>query len=368
MVRLLEFEVKDLLKKYNLPIPRQFEESHLNDPSIYPVVIKSQVPIGGRGKLGGIQFADNLEEAMQKMGDLRALEIKGYRPESLLIEEKLQVLKEYYCGFIVNRNEKNINYIFSESGGVDIEEITEKGEGSLIVEPLIPMQDQHDEIARKLVKKTNISSELKTQFEEILRKLLRFIIDYDAELFETNPLIETQDHQLLIADARMNIDDNSLYRHQEYKKNLSYYLKPLELQARELGMSYVELKGDIGVICNGAGLVMGTIDAVQSYGVRAANFLDVGGGADAERMYQALKLITTNKAVKVILINIIGGITRCDEIAKGLIEFLEEKKEISFALRLIGTNEREGQELLRPFNITINRTLDDSMQDLLKKL
>jgi len=362
MVRLLEYEVKDLIKRAKLPLPTQYTEKDLDDPSIYPIVIKSQVPIGGRGKLGGIKFAESPEAAKQISLEIMKLEIEGYLPETLLYEEKVSMEKEYYCGFLINRDEKVVNFIFSEAGGVEIEQIEKE---KIIIQNFTSFPKNLSALSEQLVEALQINERIKIQLKPLITGFLQIIRDYDAELFEINPLIETSDHHLICADARMNLDDNSLFRHEKYKKNLQYYLNPLELKAKDLGMSYVELDGTIGVICNGAGLVMGTIDAVQSYGVTAANFLDVGGGADATRMYEALKIIASNKNVKVILINIIGGITRCDEIAKGLIKFLNENQSIKFSLRLIGTNEVEGQKLLQPYNITIYRELDATLQALL---
>ncbi len=362
MVRLLEYEVKELIKRVYLPLPKQYEKKDLDNPSIYPIVIKSQVPIGGRGKLGGIKFAENSIEAKRISTELLKLKIKGYLPENLLYEEKISIAKEYYCGFVINRDKKLVNFIFSEAGGVNIEELKKD---KVIIQEFPSFPKNLDDLSKNLVTSLKINERIKSQLIKFITKFLQIIRDYDAELLEINPLIETTEQQLICVDARMNLDDNSLFRHEEYKKNLFYYLNPLELQAKDLDMSYVELDGDIGVICNGAGLVMGTIDAVQTYGVKAANFLDVGGGADATRMYEALKIIASNEKVQAVLINIIGGITRCDEIAKGLIKFLKETPDIKFSLRLIGTNEQEGQELLKPYKITIHRELDQAITSLL---
>jgi succinyl-CoA synthetase beta subunit len=366
MVRLLEYEVKTLLEQAGLPIPRQFKGQDLVSPSIYPIMLKSQVPVGGRGKLGGIRVAENIHETTEIIPELKKLEIKDYLPEKLLLEEKLDIKTEFYCGFLVNRDEKLINFIFSESGGVDVEQISQESKEKIIIQHFTYFEKDYTELSGELLEKIPLEKGLKSQLHTLVAGFLEIMETYDAELFEINPLVETTDEKLVCADARMNIDDNALFRHKEYKKNLNKYLTPLELRAREMGMAYVELEGNVGVICNGAGLVMGTIDIIQSYGAKAANFLDVGGGADAERMYQALKIISSNKSVRVILINIIGGITRCDEIARGLIKFLDEEKTIQFALRLIGTNEKEGQSLLKPHKITIHRDLDNAIQALIK--
>ncbi|MHA1130674.1 MAG: ATP-grasp domain-containing protein [Candidatus Helarchaeota archaeon] len=366
MVRLLEFEVKKLMEQAGLPLPKQYKEEDLNNSSIYPIVIKSQVPIGGRGKVGGIQFAENIKEAKELIRNLKKLEINGFLPEKLLFEEKLEITQEFYCGFLVNRKDKVINFIFSEVGGVDIEQVSQMSREKILTQKFPYFSREYAELSRELLDNITLEKSLKDQLYHLITGFLKIMKTYDAELFEINPLIKTADHRLVCADALMNIDDNALFRHKEFKKNLEKYLTPLELEAREKGMSYVELEGDVGVICNGAGLVMGTIDTIQSYGAKAANFLDVGGGADANRMYQALKIITSNENVQVILINIIGGITRCDEIAKGLLRFLNEKKTLQFSLRLIGMNEKEGQELLKPYNITIHQELDDAIQALIK--
>ncbi len=365
MVRLLEFEAKEILKQYNLPIPEQFCLAEIDNNAIYPIILKSQVPIGGRGKLGGIKIAYNSSDAKKQLDELQSLKLGGYLPKAILIEKKLPILKEYYCGFILDRNEKVFKFIFSEAGGIDIEEVWVCSRKSFIVESFMPFNQDLDILTIQLLNHTRLQGTIRDQLKPILSHCLEIILTYDVELLEINPLIETHDHQLIIADARMNMDDNALYRHADYKRNLEYYMTPLELKAREFNMSYVELEGEIGVICNGAGLVMGTIDTIQSHGKKAANFLDVGGGADAERMYQALKIITSNEKVKYILINIMGGITRCDEIAKGLIQFLKENKSILFSLRLIGTNEEAGQELLKPYNIKIHQELNDAIQTIL---
>ncbi|MHA1650711.1 MAG: ATP-grasp domain-containing protein [Candidatus Helarchaeota archaeon] len=365
MVRLLEYQVKNILQQEKIPIPTQFSPDDLDNPTIYPIVIKSQVPTGGRGKQGGIQFAETPAEAKKISAELKNRTIGGYRPKKLLYEERLATLKEYYCGFLINRDEKAINFIFSETGGIDIEQISQTSQERLHIHQFIAFPENLEELSKDLVRTIPLERLVKGQLQSLVTGLLRIIRSYDAELLEINPLIETTEHKLICADIHMEIDDNALFRHPEYQKNLEYYLTPLELKARSLNMSYIELNGNIGVICNGAGLVMGTIDAIHSFGGEAANFLDVGGGADVERMYHALKIISSNEKVQTILINIIGGITRCDEIAKGLLKFLSEGTTIDFSLRLIGTNEKEGQEILKPYNITIYRELNDAIQSIL---
>ncbi|MHA1266895.1 MAG: ATP-grasp domain-containing protein [Candidatus Helarchaeota archaeon] len=366
MVRLLEYEVKQLLQQANLPIPKRYSREDLEKKSIYPIIIKSQVPIGGRGKAGGIRIAKNPDEATKIINILMKLPIMGYLPKQLLFEEKLTIIKEYYCGFLVNRDTKGINFLFSESGGINIEEL--KVEDNFYLQEFHIFPENLRNLSTTLVKDIKLPPSLKEKLISLVSGFLQIIREYDAELFEINPLIQTPTGHLICADARMTIDDNSLFRHPEYRKNLAYYLTPPELQARKFNMAYVELEGNIGVICNGAGLVMGTIDTLQTYGAKAANFLDVGGGADAERMYHALQIISKNKQVHGILINIIGGITRCDEIAKGFIQFFKENRAIKYSLRLIGTNEKKGQELLAPYNIKIHRDLDAAIQSLIEKL
>jgi len=371
-MKLFEYEAKNILKKYGIPVPNgelaktpeQAEE--IASKIRAPYVIKAQVLVAGRGKAGGILFAETPQEVKEKAEKLLGSQIKGIIVKSVWIEEKLAIKRELYFGVTVDRFQKAYVAIASSAGGMDIEEIAEKMPEKLVRFTINPIEGFRSYHANYMAKKLGYKGKRMLQLASIFTKLYRAAMDYDAELMEMNPLVETVDGQFVAADARLIIDDNALFRHSDYTARLAEEgeFSPEEIEARQKGLAYVKLDGDIGIIGNGAGLVMATLDAVQLYGGKPANFLDVGGGAPADRIAAALNIVLSNPNVKVVFINILGGITRCDEVAKGIIE---ARNRLGFTkpmvIRLVGTNEQEGKRILSEAGIHVL----DSMEEAARK-
>ncbi len=372
-MKLYEYQAKEIFKKFGISIPRgQIADTPEECKKIAeeigkPVAIKAQVLVGGRGKAGGIKFAETPEEAAEIASQILGSQIKGIKIEKVLVEEKLEIENELYFGITVDRSARKYVAIVSSRGGVDIEEVAEKYPEEIIkhyVDPLLGFQGFE---ARDLVKKIGLKGRNLIIAADILNKLWKIVEKYDAELVEINPLIKTKDDKLIAADARLIIDDNALFRHPEFEKTMETEGKEFnerELKARKEGLAYVELDGNIGIIGNGAGLVMATLDMVSLYGGKPANFLDVGGGADPKRMETALEIILSNPRVKVVFINILGGITRCDWMAKGIIEARERIKiQVPLVVRMVGTMEEAGRKILQEAGIDVL----DSMEEAAKR-
>jgi len=371
-LRLLEHQAKAVFARYGIPVPRgraartPEEARDIACELGVPVAVKAQVLVGARGKAGGILFADTPEEAEEAARKLLGSEIRGVKVYEVLVEEKLPIERELYMGFTVDRVARAYVAIASPEGGMEIEEVAERSPELIFkhtVDPVLGFRPYH---ALSLVKQMGYSGRAATELARIFTALYRLAVDYDAELTEINPLAETADGRFVAADARLIVDDNALFRHPE----LAGLERPpseesaREKMAREAGLGYVELDGDIGIIGNGAGLVMATLDMVALYGGRPADFLDVGGGASADRMAKALDIVLSNPRVKVVLINILGGITRCDEIARGILAAMERvgvKKPM--VIRLVGTNEAEGRAILEAAGISVL----DSMEEAAKR-
>lgn len=371
-MRLLEHQAKAVFAKYGIPVPRgrvartPDEAARVAHELGVPVAVKAQVLVGRRGRAGGILFADTPEEAREAAERLLGSEVRGVKVHEVLVEEKLPIKRELYMGLTVDRASRAYVAIASPEGGVEIEEVAERSPELIfkhVVDPLVGFRQYH---ALSLVKEMGYSGREALRLAGIFMSLYRLAMDYDAELTEINPLVETEDGRFVAADARLIVDDNALFRHPD----VASLPRPpseaslRELEAREAGLGYVELDGDIGIIGNGAGLVMATLDMVALYGGRPADFLDVGGGASADRMAKALDIVLSNPRVKVVLINILGGITRCDEIARGILEAMERlgvRKPM--VIRLVGTNEAEGRAILEDAGISVL----DSMEEAAKK-
>ncbi|MDH5780850.1 MAG: ADP-forming succinate--CoA ligase subunit beta, partial [Candidatus Bathyarchaeota archaeon] len=315
-----------------------------------PVVIKAQVTVAGRGKAGGILFANSPTEAELAAKKLLSMRIRGTKVQSVLIEEKASIRKELYFGITIDRSSRSYVAVASSEGGMEIEEIAATMPEKIIkvfIDPLYGFCSHH---ARQIAKNLGYKGRQMLDLATIFHKQYKVALNYDAELAEMNPLVETSEGKFVAVDTRLIIDDNALYRHPEFKKRLTEIeteLTPQELEARKNGLAYVKLDGNIGVIGNGAGLVMATLDAIKLYGGSPANFLDVGGGATAGRIVAALNLVFSDPRVNVVFVNILGGITRCDEVARGI---LEAKRRTGFlkpvVIRLVGTNEEEGKRIL----------------------
>lgn len=365
-MKLHEYKAKEIFAKYGIPVPNGIL---VKDPDEFkefefPAVLKSQVLVGGRGKAGGIKFADNLEEAKDRIRELVGMEIKGLKVKLVLVEEKAEMMKELYVGYVVDRTKKCNVLILSSEGGVNIEETAKKSPDKVIKLEIDPALGLQSYVVRRLTKQIGLKGKDMVSLATITSRLYKAFMDYDAELAEINPLVITPKGMIAV-DAKLNIDDNSLYRHKDLAKEFSKSEEytDIEKMAKEAGLSYVELEGDIGVIGCGAGLVMASLDTLKLNGGQAANFLDVGGGANAENMRKALELVSMKKGIKSIYINIFGGITRCDEIANGIVDFAPK---IPISVRMLGTHEDEGKKILKDNGYSVSETMEESAIEAIK--
>ena len=371
-MKLYEHEAKTILSTYQVPTPKgevatSSQQTHESAAKLEaPVAVKAQVLVAGRGKAGGILFADTPEQAEEAAKKLLGSQIKGVTVTKLLVEEKLPIKKELYFGVTVDRLNRCYVALASDMGGVEIEEVAEQQPQRIlkaVINPQVGFRSFH---ARQIAKQLGYAGDQMLQLAGILEKLYRAGMDYDAELIELNPIAETQDGKFVAADARIVIDDNALFRHQDYKqKQLEEQreLSPQEFTALKNGLDYVKLDGDIGVVGNGAGLVMATLDTINLYGGKPANFLDIGGGAPPQRIEAALKIILSDPQVKVLFVNILGGITLCDEVARSIIQAREQIKTFKpMVVRLVGTNEEEGKRVLTEAAMPVFESMEEAAQ------
>jgi len=352
-MNLYEYQGKKLFEKYGIPttkgilIDKTVENDYvyLNQLDLnFPVVLKSQVKVGGRGKAGGIKVAHDKDEFMKYFKQLFNLTIKGVKVNKILIDEHVDIEKEFYLSFIIDRSKNQIVFIFSPLGGVDIEEVAEK-EPDKISKLFFDYEVFDFQIRDSILRVYRERLDVVKQIEAIALKLFNLFRENDSILAEINPLVLTKDGKVLALDSKIIIDDNSeiVDQYEEDDEEIS----EMEREAKIKNLAYVELDGDIGIIGNGAGLVMTTMDLVSLYKGKAANFLDVGGGAKADKVKESIELVLKNPKVKALFINIFGGITRCDEVAKGIVQAFEQKKYlIPLVIRLEGTNKEEGREIL----------------------
>jgi succinyl-CoA synthetase beta subunit len=351
---LLEYQGKQLFARHGIAVPAgqsaaSVEEAvHAAEAVGYPCVVKAQVQIGGRGKLGGIKIAESRDEARAHAAAILGMEIRGLRVHEVWVEEASRIEAEYYASIVFDRGAGAPLVMLSTKGGMDIEQVAEEDPGaiaSLHVDPLLGFQDFH---GRRLGFEARVDADLVRPVTALLAKLYAAFVAEDAMLVEVNPLIVTPARELRALDAKVTLDDNALYRHPENATLRDASAEdPQEKMAKERGLTYVKLDGDIGILGNGAGLVMSTLDVVALVGGRPANFLDAGGGSRADAIVAAVEVILSDEKVSAVLFNIFGGITRCDEVAKGLIEAFERvHPDVPFVVRLDGTNDEEGRRLL----------------------
>jgi len=371
-MKLFEYEAKTVLAHYGIPIPEgglaaSTSEAHEIAAKLKPpLVIKAQVLVAGRGKAGGILFAGSAVEAEKAAERLLGMQIKGLPVKSVWIEQKINVKNELYFGVTTDRFAQKYVVVASAAGGMEIEEIASRTPEKVIKTFIEPCQGFWVFHAKQIAKRLGYGGNQISDLARILESLYRAGMDYDAELIEMNPLAETQDGKFVAADARIIVDDNALFRHREYRERLktgTSELSPQELEATKNDLAYVKLDGNIGVIGNGAGLVMATLDTIQFYGGQPANFLDVGGGAPSEKTAAALKIVLSDPNVNVLFINILGGITRCDEVARGI---LDARQKLGVAkpmvIRLVGTNEDEGKRILTDVGIQVLESMEEAAQ------
>ncbi len=355
-MRLHEYQAKGIFSKYGIRVPEGILAKSVEDVKKAveklggKAILKSQILVGGRGKAGGIKKVDSVDDAVTKARELFGSIIKGHVVRKIYVEELLDVEREFYVGITIDRAEKGLALILSSVGGMDIEEISLRHPERIAKSVVNPKWGLWDYQIRQILKKAGIERELWREFFAVVKALYRIAIDFEAELTEINPLVLC-DGKLIAADARLNIDDNAVFRHKDVESMRDYTeANELEKIAAEMGLNYVKLDGEIGVIANGAGMAMATMDLIQLSGGKPANFLDVGGGASSEVVRNAMNLIMSDEDVRVLFINIFGGITRCDEVAKGLIDAFESVEiDVPVVVRLAGTNEEEGKNMLRNF-------------------
>ena len=356
---LLEYQGKQLFAKHGVPVPdgrpaKTVDEAlAAADELGYPVVVKAQVLVGGRGKAGGVKLASDRGEVEQHATAILGMDIKGHTVHELYIEAASDIDEEYYAAFVFDRSAKKTMAMFSKMGGMDVEAVAEtdpEAMRTLHVDPLLGFQDFH---GRRLAFEAGIPADVIRPVGAMLAKLYETYVGEDAMLVEVNPLLITKAREVVALDAKVTLDGNALFRHPGSAGFGDVgAADPQEAMAKERGLTYVKLDGDIGILGNGAGLVMSTLDVVAQAGGQPANFLDAGGGSKADAITSAVEVILSDPKVKAVLFNIFGGITRCDEVAKGLIEaFAQIEPEVPFVVRLDGTNDKEGRQLLADANL-----------------
>src|SRR5918995_6724360 len=356
---LLEYQGKQLFAKHGVPVPDGRpattvpEAVKAAEELGYPVVIKAQVQIGGRGKAGGIKVASTRSEAEEHATAILGMDIRGYTVHELYVEKASEIDEEYYAAIVFDRSAKKPMAMLSRMGGMDVEEVADKDPEAmrmLHVDPLLGFQDFQ---GRRLAFDSGIPEDVIRPVGAMLAKLYDVFVNEDATLVEVNPLLITKKREVVALDAKVTIDANALFRHPDIAELRDVSAEdPQERMAKERGLTYVKLDGNVGILGNGAGLVMSTLDVVAQAGGRPANFLDAGGGSKAEAITSAVEVILSDPNVTAVLFNIFGGITRCDEVARGLIEAFEQiNPTVPFVVRLDGTNDKEGRELLAQANL-----------------
>ncbi len=364
-MKLHEYSSKQIFSQYGIPIPRG--KVATNPQEVFEiandlggtVVVKSQVLVGGRGKAGGIRLAHTPEEARDNAEQILHMEIKGLPVRQVLVDEAASIKTEIYLGITNDRQNHKPVIMASSAGGVEIEEIARTAPEKIIkvhIDPMLGIRVFH---STRLAEGIQLGKEYWKEFGKIVFALWKVFSECDASLAEINPLVITNDGKLLALDGKMVIDDNGLYRHQDLEALRDPDIEATaEIEARKAGLSFIKLGGNIGCMVNGAGLAMATMDIIQLFGGEPANFLDIGGGADAKKVETALRLILADSNVKTVLFNIFGGITRCDEVARGILTALSQVKTgIPMIVRLVGTNAEEGRELLSNAKMDTAETL-----------
>ncbi len=369
-MKLHEYQSKRIFAQYGVPIPNgdvaatPAEAKAIAGKLGGRVVVKSQVLVGGRGKAGGVKLANDPAEAEAVAQKILGMDIKGLTVEKVLVDEAADIQQEIYLGIVIDRALHKPVFIASSEGGVEIEIVAKENPDAIIRLPVDPLLGMVDFQARNLAFDLGLRGKLINQFVRIAKGLYQAFVDSDASLAEINPLVVTGEGKLLAVDGKMVLDDSALYRHPNLEAMRDVQEEDeSERLARDAGLSFVKLDGEIGCMVNGAGLAMATMDIVKHYGAEPANFLDIGGGAKADKVAAALRIILSDPKVNAVLFNIFGGITRCDEVANGILEALQEvKTDIPMVARLVGTNEEEGRAILQAANFPSAQSLGEAAQ------
>ncbi len=377
-----EYQAKEILKNYGAPVSKGVVitslseiKSKLTNLKGKNFVLKAQIHAGGRGKAGGVKLVKNLEELNKEAKIMLGKTLvthqttkEGKKVEKLYIEEASDISKEFYLSCLVDRATSKIAFISSTEGGVDIEKVAAENPEKILTTRINLNEDLNNNLIEKILKPFNLNNDQKKNGKKLIIALYKILIEKDANLIEINPLILTKSNKIICLDAKMNFDDNALFRQPEVLKLRDLTEEePAEIEASKYDLAYIKLNGSIGCMVNGAGLAMATMDIIKLYGEEPANFLDVGGGASKEKVSAAFKLILSDKNVKGILINIFGGIMRCDVLAQGVVDAAKETKlNVPLVVRLAGTNFKEGTKILEESNLKILSASD--LNDAAKKI
>jgi len=375
-VKLYEYQAKEIFSKYGIGIQKgELVKTPQDAKQIAaviggPVVLKSQVLVGGRGKAGGVKIVDDLNDVEKVADKILKSEIKGYKPKGILVLEKIEIKQEFYLSIVLDRKMKKTLIIFNSFGGMDIEEVSKKHPekiAKIYVEELLGLQDFH---INRLLPLLNNDKEILSKLKKIVKKLYSIYKKYDCLIAEINPLALTENGDLVALDGKMEIDNNASYRQKllvdtENKDEED----PIELIGKQAGFVVIKLKGPVSIISNGAGLALSTLDLLHKYNMGVANILDLSGGATPEKVMQAIKVVMQDKDVKGILFNIFGGITRCDEIARGIAGALKSiPEDISVVCRLQGTNREEGINILKDVNLDAETDLEETVKNIVSTM
>ena len=364
-----EYQAKQFFANYGVPVDhcilcRSAAEAveAYKKLGVDTAVVKAQVHTGGRGKAGGVKLAHNVEEVEKYAGQILGMSIKGFVVDRILVTEAAHIASEYYVSILIDRKTKEPIIMMSCEGGMEIEQVAKEAPEKIVKVAIDPIVGLPDYKAREAAYHLFDDVKLVRQCGSILQKLYRLFMEKDASLVEINPLVLTKEGTLRAVDAKMTFDNNALFRHPDVQElNEPTPEEKVEQDAKSKGFSYVNLGGSIGCMVNGAGLAMATMDMIKLYGGDPANFLDIGGSSNPQKIVEAMRLLTADKHVNVVLINIFGGITRCDDVAKGLIEaFQEIKTDIPIVIRLTGTNEQEGREILKGTHFHVAHTMSEA--------
>lgn len=370
-MKIHEYQAKRLFSDYGIPVekhilcynPTEVIEAYKQMPSTTSVV-KAQVLTGGRGKAGGVKLAKTQDEIEKYANDILGMQIKDFIVEKVIVSEAVNITSEYYISFVIDRNTKSVLLMLSAEGGMDIEEIAITSPQKIYKFNIDPFIGIPDYLARKFAFNLFNDAQLVGQMASIIQQLYTLFIEKDASLAEINPLVLTKENKLIAIDGKMTFDDNALYR----QSDIIQLFEPteeerIEAQAKEKGFSYVHLDGEIGCMVNGAGLAMATMDMIKLYGGTPANFLDIGGSSNPNKVIDAMTLLLKDPQVKVVLINIFGGITRCDDVASGLLTAFEQlQTDIPVIVRLTGTNEAEGRAMLQDTRFKVAETMSEAVK------
>ncbi|HEX2066684.1 MAG TPA: ADP-forming succinate--CoA ligase subunit beta [Candidatus Thermoplasmatota archaeon] len=363
-MNLFEYQGRELYEQFGIPCAKGFVVESMRDleaklgQADYPVVVKAQVLVGGRGKAGGVKFADNAQQLREATKSILGLNIKGHVTRKVMVAQKLDFAREFYLSFLVDRASRRHLVIFSPDGGVEIESVPEERIFKATIDPLTGFQPFH---ARAVLLKSGLGADIQKQVAALMRKLYGMFVQMDAELCEVNPLALLRDGKVVAGDAKVVLNDSALFRHKQFQQK-DESLTDLEQEAREKGVALVQLDGNIGVMANGAGLTMATLDALTHFGAKPSVFLDLSGTDNPEKVAEAVRLMKKAQP-KVMFLNLFGGITKCDTVAKGLVSVLQkEGVEFPIITRIKGTNAKEANDILHSFGLETANTLQEAAQ------